>query len=734
MNHSCLRSLAVPAWISTGILFAIGAVLAACSSPNAVPLRDSGTLGGEGGRVKEDAGKEDGKGSVKTDGASLDATGRTTVKLVGAVNKGPFVQGSAVDVYPVDSTGNPSGSDYPTITSDALGDFSVTFAYQGPVLLKGEGYYYNEATGRLSMAPLTLNALASVSTNGTQNAYINLVTHLAETRETRLLGDGMTFEAAVTQAEGELRAALAIGGANFDPGAPGNQLNLFGGDDVKSAYLFAVSAVLAYDANIDGSTDEGDAALQALINTTQAAFETSGTLPSATTQLIAQAQTCVEPRAVTQDLVAYIGTLNLAVPPTIPDINLALDSDLDGVPNVSDSCPLVPNAPTTDGGAQPAVNGICEYARQDIALASSAGTSELLQGDVDGAHGLDLLVVESMPLSVTVMLNDGTGSFGAPIDNSLSVAGVPTTPGDSVSTLAFGGLADMDGDTHVDVVLEMGSAVVYLPGDGAGHFGNPTTLFTAPGAGLPFTVIDLNGDGRPDLVFFVGSISGTGIAPILAPASGSWPTPTTSAILPDGPGLPSNPQSTAYWVGNWSSSTTPDILVTTEQAGLLVLKGNGDGTFQGATSITTAGMNLQAITGGDLDGDGHVDLMVAQGAAPSGLVVAFGDGTGNVAGSTTIDLTAPPAFGCPETPGTLVSNLFVADLTGDGKNDLYVYPGGQVYVGGSRALLTASPILYPPASTPVLGDVNGDGSADVSGLGDTGIQMQLINTAGYHGW
>jgi len=100
------------------------------------------------------------------------------VQLSGAIQKGPFVLGSTVNVSPLDSQGNPTGQLYSTKTTSDLGEFSVEFNATGLVSLEGNGFYYNEATGALSMAPITLRAFYDIQGGGAQRAYINMVTHL----------------------------------------------------------------------------------------------------------------------------------------------------------------------------------------------------------------------------------------------------------------------------------------------------------------------------------------------------------------------------------------------------------------------------------------------------------------------------------------------------------------------------------------------------------------------------
>ncbi|MFH0903390.1 MAG: hypothetical protein V2A73_22405 [Pseudomonadota bacterium] len=90
-----------------------------------------------------------------------------TVALSGAVEKGPFVLGSSIAVSPVDKTGTPSGQVFNTSTIDNLGRFNVTIQATGSVSLEGSGFYYNEVTSALSVAPIVLRAYASLTDAGT---------------------------------------------------------------------------------------------------------------------------------------------------------------------------------------------------------------------------------------------------------------------------------------------------------------------------------------------------------------------------------------------------------------------------------------------------------------------------------------------------------------------------------------------------------------------------------------
>ncbi len=261
-----------------------------------------------------------------------DPTDVQRVQLNGAVDKGPFVLGSSVEISPVDANGSPTGQVFSTQTTNDLGEFDIEFDYLGLVSLKADGFYYNEATGALSAAPITLRAFYEVTTGGSQSAFINLITHLSYNRTKNLMINGMTFWDAVAQAEAELRAALEIGPPGFDPEALGIEMNITGGESLANAYLFAVSAVLAERARLEGGPI--DAAFQELLNTIAVDFADDGDIDPGFKGELWEAQFALDVEQAMSMLADRLA--NIGSSAVVPDINLILDLDQDGVVNALD--------------------------------------------------------------------------------------------------------------------------------------------------------------------------------------------------------------------------------------------------------------------------------------------------------------------------------------------------------------------------------------------------------------
>ena len=116
-------------------------------------------------------------------------------------------------------------------------------------------------------------------------------------------------------------------------------------------------------------------------------------------------------------------------------------------------------------------------------------------GDVnhDGALDLALLVSANFELAIRILPGDGSGDFGTPVTTTVS------------SNLLWSigrdfGLVDMNGDGNPDVVFARrddytGAHTTFLFGNGDFTFGTPVDY---PGAAVPAGLIpaDVNGDGK----------------------------------------------------------------------------------------------------------------------------------------------------------------------------------------------------------------------------------------------
>lgn len=132
--------------------------------------------------------------------------------IKGLVEKGPFVSGSSVSIYELDNNLNATGRVFEAKT-DNEGAFSITTStslVSKYIKLSVTGFYFNEYTGRLSDAPVSLEAISSIDNVDKANVNVNTLTHLEMPRVINLVSSGKSFQEAKQQAQKELLNAFLI--------------------------------------------------------------------------------------------------------------------------------------------------------------------------------------------------------------------------------------------------------------------------------------------------------------------------------------------------------------------------------------------------------------------------------------------------------------------------------------------------------------------------------------------
>lgn len=159
--------------------------------------------------------------------------------ISGVSQKGPFVTGSAVELYELDADFKQTGKSFTgKITTDD-GSFkisSVDLASQYS-LLKASGYYRNEVTGKKSNGTIVLNAITDLSKR--EQVNVNLLTHLEYERAMYLVGKGASVADAKKQAEKEILKAFGIEG-DFESS---EDLDIFSAGEGNAA-LLAISVLM----------------------------------------------------------------------------------------------------------------------------------------------------------------------------------------------------------------------------------------------------------------------------------------------------------------------------------------------------------------------------------------------------------------------------------------------------------------------------------------------------------
>lgn len=311
--------------------------------------------------------------------------------------------------------------------------------------------------------------------------------------------------------------------------------------------------------------------------------------------------------------------------------------------------------------------------------------------DVNSDGVADVVVVGGLAGEVNVALGtvDGRPRPG------------PTTalPAETIAhDLAAG---DVNGDGVVDLVLATdGDRILRMLGEGDGTFAAPDPIETAWAAGQ-VVLVDADANGVLDLV---ASSLGTpdGLRVYLGSGDGSFAEPVDLAAS----------RSTAHLaLGDANGDGVPDLLVATGAAGTVdIWLGDGDGSFVTPTDSTLGGLgNAVQVSGADLDGDGHMDLLVRTDATP-GIVASLADGAGGHGEPATVY-------------GDMAGTMATADLDADGHTDLVVASteGADVLLGDGLGGFAAEGLGLRVGTTPLgteVADFDADGALDLAVVSD----------------
>ncbi|WP_238749960.1 hypothetical protein [Neolewinella maritima] len=230
---------------------------------------------------------------------------RTYERIAGFVQKGPFLNGTSIQLAELTTSLAPTGSSFTAQIADNTGSFALRNVQLGSpyVQLRADGFYYNEVTDESSSAQLTLYALSDITQHDALN--VNLLSHLEKARVEYLLDEGTSFSAAKAQAQREIFAIFGI----EQEDAQSSELldiSLAGTDNAK---LLAISVIL------QGYLDVAD--FSELLANISTDIREDGTLESSAlgSQLINNA-TLLRPAVIREQLEARYAQLgqNAAIP------------------------------------------------------------------------------------------------------------------------------------------------------------------------------------------------------------------------------------------------------------------------------------------------------------------------------------------------------------------------------------------------------------------------------------
>jgi hypothetical protein len=289
-------------------------------------------------------------------------------------------------------------------------------------------------------------------------------------------------------------------------------------------------------------------------------------------------------------------------------------------------------------------------------------------GDFNGDGKADLAVANYLSNNVSVLIARGNGHFSGHVDYPVTVGPVSVAVG------------DLNGDGHLDLIVasqsgnQQGDGTVnVLLGNGDGTF-QPAASYDAGPVITAVAVGDFNEDGRLDVA-------------------------------------------AAYYVLGLNSASVSIYL------------GNGDGTLQARSDIEE-GISTATLSVGDLNRDGHLDLVVVQpdfNGGGNGVNLLFGHGNGT--------------FGTPVhiATGQGPTSAAIADFNNDDNPDLAVTIADFGSAHHVSVLLGNGNGTFQPAVNYAVGqnpasiaaaDFNGDGNMDLVTANLFGLTVSVLTGNG----
>jgi hypothetical protein len=311
----------------------------------------------------------------------------------------------------------------------------------------------------------------------------------------------------------------------------------------------------------------------------------------------------------------------------------------------------------------------------------SAGSSQVVAGDIDGDGDLDLLTANRSLVSVSLNMGKGTFQPGQQL------------PIEETGALA---LADLDGDGDLDLVVgaaatdgsHHGLLRVYLnSGSPSGLFNSGTTTSTKSWPITNLAVADLDGDGDLDVIaggemmslkvalnngsgsltiaenswqgnqVALGDLDNDGNVDLLAADSLNNKVQVIqnlgNAILSSGPTFfIERPIGLA--LGDVDGDGDLDVVVASKGSTMVSVRlNNGGGIFSGTVNVPVG--PLRTVNLADVDGDGDLDLLTTNGN--NTVSVRLNNGQGNFSGTQEVAVGTNPA------------RLALGDMDGDGDLD-----------------------------------------------------------------
>src|SRR5712691_4029425 len=367
------------------------------------------------------------------------------------------------------------------------------------------------------------------------------------------------------------------------------------------------------------------------------------------------------------------------------------------------------------------------------AYPAGVGPVALVAADFLNRGLIDLAAVNELDNSVSIFLNQSgnQGTFAEATGSPISL-GPKLTTAPAIAPAIASAVLTSNGFHDLLITDPTTSTVLILFGNGDGTFKTPPTSIPVGKGPSAIVTSDFDGDGHQDFAVanftdntfsvFLGGVDTSG-NPTFTPAAGSpFPLPTTVS----GP--------IAMVAADFNRDGKPDLAIVNQttlanpaisQGNVVVLEGNGDGTFQQFPgSPITAGMGNSpvAVASADLDGNTSADLAIVN-QQDNSVTVLLNNG----------DATFAPGPNSPLSTSSAPTSVAIADFNQDGHADIAVT---SIDANTSRVFLGVTAGFFTSAFEPPAGPLGTNPTAIVAaalvngGFPDVAITNNVSGAAG----
>jgi hypothetical protein len=266
--------------------------------------------------------------------------------------------------------------------------------------------------------------------------------------------------------------------------------------------------------------------------------------------------------------------------------------------------------------------------------------------------------------------------------------------------------ADFDGDGRIDVVTANTApgindssvgTIAFFAGNGDGTL-QTSLRFATGGAPAAMVSADFNGDGRPDVA--IANVLSSDVSVLLGQGDGTFQDQIRVPVgsFPD-----------ALAAADFNRDGRTDLAVADRlDNNVTILLGVGDGTFRevrdrlGRPIRPAVGRGPTGITAGDFNGDGILDLAVAD-AGSGDVVVLMGNGDGTFQPARVVAAGLGPSDVLSIIAGRFHGPNAPLDLAVADSGTMFLGETGTVTIltGNGDGTFRATGTAYPVGTTPV---------------------------------